>query len=229
MSQPLPLHAEYLLVCTDATGHRLLDSERFKAGLAGSAVVELALQEALIIEGAGRRARFRATGADIDPSLTEALERADGRSPRDAVERIGGSKTLRDRAGDLAEATFAQLEQLEAVTRVEGKTLGIFPTIRWVERNPELRREIVTRLSAAIASPEAPDRRTSSLIAITHAVGVLTKVVRDVDKRTVRARGKRIADENWGGDAVAQAIKQVEAATIAAITASTSAAFIASN
>jgi hypothetical protein len=225
----LPLHAEYLLICTDATGHRLLDSVRFKAGLAGAAIVELALQEALVLEGTGRRARFRATGADIDPSLAEALERADGRSPRDAVDRLGGSRSLRDRAGDLADATFTELERLEAVTRVEGKTLGIFPTTRWVERNPEPRREIVERLSAAIGSPDLPDRRTASLISIAYGVGVLTKVVRDHDKSSVRAHGKRISAEDWGGDAVAQAIKQVESATIVAIAASTTATFSGTN
>lgn len=218
----LPLHAEYLLMAVDATGHRRIDAEKFKAGLAGAAVVELALQEALVLEGEGRKARFRATGADIDPSLEESLQRADGRSPKDAVARIGGASSMRDRAGELAAATWAGLERLEAVQRVEGKALGIFPTTRWVERNPELRARLTERVTQALLAQAAPDRRTASLVSLLHATGLLAKVVRDpaLDRSSIRARGKRIADSDWGSDAVSRAIKDVEGAAMAAITAS---------
>lgn len=214
----LPLHAELLLIAHDPkSGKPRVDSTHFKAGLAGAAVIELALQEALRLDGEGNKAKLVANDADIDSSLAEVLARADGHTPKKAITRIGGGVTCHDRTGELRHATFGQLEARELGRLEEDKVLGIFPTRRWVEADTGMRESIVDRLRGAIASSDVPERRTACLVSITQAMGLLTKLLPDLDKKGLTARAKEIGEGDWGGDAVAKAIQDVEAAVTVAV------------
>lgn len=116
--------------CVRASGKRLVDDRRLKAGLAGAALLERNLQEALALEGDGKEARPRSSGADVAPELVPLLARADGYAPRKAVARIGGAESFKDRAGDLRDATWNRLESSALVRSQEHKVMGLFPTTR---------------------------------------------------------------------------------------------------
>ncbi|WP_347350752.1 GPP34 family phosphoprotein [Intrasporangium sp.] len=220
MTSRLPLHAEFLLLAhDDRSGRPLIDSTHLKAGLAGAAVTELTLQEALRLEGDGRSARLHATGRAVAPELEEALARADGRSPKDAVARIGGGRSWRDRAGHLEAATLAGLEGAGVGVRGEQTVLGVFHRKVWREQDPAVEREIVERLRNAVRATGEPDTRTAVLVSLLSATGLLRKVLPEQDKRVLAARAKEISAGQWGGQAVATAIQEVEAAVVAAVVA----------
>lgn len=224
MSRQLPLHAEFaLLVHDDATGRVLVDSTKLKAGIAGAAVVELTLQGALRLEGEGRRARLHGTGQTVAPELGEALARADGQSPKNAVARIGGGSSFTDRAGRLLDATLADLERAEVGSRDQERILGIFPRQVWRERDPRLEQAILERVRQAIDGA-VPDERTAALIALLHATGLLRKLFPELDKRALSARAADISAGGWGGDAVRKAVEEVQAAVTAAVIAAGAAA-----
>lgn len=214
---PLPLHAELLLLAHDpATGRRLVDAQRLKAGLAGAALLELNLQEALRLEGTGRAARLRATGADVHPDLLEVVRRADGHAPKKAVARIGGAETFVDRGGQLRDATWRSLEAAGLVRSEEGRTLGLFPTHRRVQTT-SARSTSLDALRRALAPTAQPDLRTAGLVAVAHATGLLGRLVPELGRKQLAARVAELAEGGWSGDAVAKAISDVQVAVVAAV------------
>lgn len=212
----LPLHATFLLLSHDPeTGRKLIDSQHLKAGLAGAALLELSLQEALRVEGSGKGARLHSTGADVEPALLEVLRRADGYAPKKAVARIGGAETFVDRGGRLRDATWDSLEAAGLVRSEDDRVMGVFPTRRRVQRTAT-RAESIDTLRRALTSTVQPDIGTSSLVAVAQATGLLVKLCPELDKKRISLRAKEIAEGGWGGDAVARAISDVQAAIVTA-------------
>lgn len=213
MTNQLPLHAEYLLLAhDDDSGRPLVDGLHLRAGLAGAAITELALQGALRLEGEGRSARLHATGQTVAPELAEVLARADGQSPKNAVARVGGGQSWRDRAGELQAATLSSLERSGVGLRDEETVLGVFHRKVWREKDPAVEHEIVERVRSAVHSSGDPDTRTAALVSLLNAVGLLRKVLPEEDKRSLEARAKQISEGDWGGTAVRKAIEEIQAA-----------------
>ncbi|MDN5769100.1 MAG: GPP34 family phosphoprotein [Humibacillus sp.] len=75
----------------------------------------------------------------------------------------------------------------------------------------------IEAIRGALNSPAQPDPRTSGLVAVVAATGLLPKVVPEMGKRQVTARATVIAEGGWGGDAVAKAISDVQAAIVAGV------------
>jgi hypothetical protein len=220
----LPLTDELLLLMLDdENGKLMVDSTKRKAGMAGAAVLQLVLDGALDLEpGDPKKARLVAVAGrhPASPVLAEALERAAGQKPKGAVARIGGASDWKHRAGDIQEAGLAELVEAGIVELTEGRTLGVFPTRRWVLRRPEVEREITDRIAAVLDGAE-PDQRTAALVTLAGAVDVLPKVFPDLGKKAIRSRVKDIESLRWGGEAVMAAVNEVQAAVVAAIVATT--------
>lgn len=213
----LPLHAALLLLAHDpASGKRLIPEGHLKAGLAGAGLLELNLQEALALEGDGKEARLRSSGADVAPELVPLLARADGFTPTKAVARIGGAESFKDRAGDLRDATWNRLESDGLVRSHEDRLMGIFPTTRRVQLTTA-RSGRVEAIRGALTGSNQPDPRTSGLVAVVAATGLLPKLVPEMNKRQRKERARQIADGGWGGDAVAKAISDVQSAIVAGV------------
>lgn len=192
MTRPLTVEV-LLLALGDANGKPLVDSTSLKALVAGAAIVDLA----------------------------EVADLSHDRKPRDAVARIGGVSAWKDRAGGLQQAFLDDLVREGVLTHVQGRALGLFPTNAWPLARPEVEREILDRVRAAVVTGTEPDTRTSPLVALLHAVDLLPTLFPDQRKRDLRARGKAIAEADWGADAVRKAVKDVQAAVTAAIVATT--------
>jgi hypothetical protein len=225
MDVRLPLHAEFLLLAhDDETGRPLIDGTHLKAGLAGAAISELALQGALRLEGDGRSARLRASGEGVAPELVEALERADGQSPKNAVARVGGAQSWRNRAGELETATLEELERAGLGEQDEESAFGLFHRKLWREKDPSAEREIVDRLRAALHTDGEPDARTAVLVSLLAATGLLRKVLADEDRRTLSERAKEISAGTWGGEAVRQTIQEIQAAVVVSVISGSGAA-----
>ncbi|HET7800608.1 MAG TPA: GPP34 family phosphoprotein [Humibacillus xanthopallidus] len=222
LARPLP--TELLLLMLDDEGRLRVDSTKRKAAVAGAAVLQLVLDGVLELEPAeSRRARLVATpGAARRQSwlLDEVRERAVGRTPKEAVARIGGASDWRGRAKDIQESVLEELATAGVLERVEHGHLGVFRSTRWLVRRPEVRSAIVTRIATALDGAR-PDAHTAALIGVLNAVDLLPRLFPQRDKKVMRNLAVHVGELGWGADAVSEAIKQVEAAVTAAVVVST--------
>ena len=146
----------------------------------------------------------------------------DQRKPKDAVARIGGASDWRGRAKDIQESVIQELAAAGVVEPVTATHLGVFKSTGWLVRRPEVESDITTRIAAVLDGGQ-PDAPTAALISIVTAIDLLPKIFPQRDKKTMRRRAKQIGELGWGGEAVAQAIKEVQAAVAASVIASTAA------
>ncbi|MFI5782559.1 GPP34 family phosphoprotein [Nocardia sp. NPDC051570] len=217
-----------LLALDDNNGKRLVDNTRLGAALAGAALVELTSEGVLRLTGPDdpghKPGRLVVTDRRPDDArLAGLLDVVDGRKPKDAVAKVAGFGSWRDRSKDFKQALLADLVDAGYLTEQRGKLLGVFPTTVWKSANPAGEAEIVARVRAAVAGQRLDDR-TAALTSILYAVGLLPKVVPDIDKRTVERRGKEISDSGWGGPAVRKAVQEIQATTAVVIVSATVAA-----
>lgn len=225
-----PLIVEFLLLALDdATGKPLVDSTRLKAAVAGAAIVDLTFDGALRLTAAGdprfRPGRLVRTSQPVaDPLRAEVVDLVHDRKPKDAVARIGGASAWKDRAGGLKESVLAQLTAEGVLRHESGKVLGLFPTNAWPLARPEVEREVTDRVRAVVVHGVQPDQRTAALVALVHSVDLLPRLFPDQPKRDVRARGKQVAEGDWGSEAVAKAIQEVQVAVMTAVMVSTTVA-----
>lgn len=222
-----PLTAEFLLLALgDEDGRPRVDSTKLKAAIAGSAIVELTLDGALRLTEPGdpehRPGRLVRTTRHVgDPLLAEVARLSHDRKPKDAVGRIGGVSAWKDRAGSLKDAVLTDLAAEGVLRREQGKVLGLFPTTSWPLADPGVEREVLGRVRETVVGGVEPDERTAALVALLHSVDLLPKLFPDQPKREIRARGKAVADGDWGAEAVRKAVQDVQTAITASIVAST--------
>lgn len=215
----LPLTAELLLLLhDDETGKALVSAQNRRAVTAGAAVTELALDGMLVLDAnaPARRARLRRVDGARPPShLADALDRADGQRPKDAIARIGGFQDFRLRADAIRDAVMGHLAEAGTVEAVEPRALRLVGP-RWPLRRPEVEKPIRHRLEAALDGDE-PSARTASLLALTHAGELLPKLFPARDKKTDARRVKEVAETAWHGDAVSAAIAEINTVMMSAV------------
>ncbi|GAA5063186.1 GOLPH3/VPS74 family protein [Nocardia callitridis] len=217
-----------LLALDDDTGKKLVDSTRTSAALAGAALVQLTVEGALRLterdDPDHKPGRLVSTGKRAtDPRLADLAEVAHGRKPKDAVGKVVGYGKWRSRAKNLQDALLHDLADGGYLTEDKSKALGLFPVTSWKSANRRAKSEIVQRVAAAIADTEQPDDRTSALISILEVVKLLPKLLPEVDKKTLKQRGKQISEGEWGGPAVRKAIQHIQSVNTAIIVSTTTA------
>ncbi|MGG5258765.1 GOLPH3/VPS74 family protein [Phycicoccus avicenniae] len=220
----LSLTDELLLLVLDPTSGRLgLDSTTLKAAVGGATVAGLVLDGALALDGTGKRARLRRTGTaePTDPRLLEALGTADGRTPKDAVSKLGGAGAWRDRAGPLRDLSLGSMTASGVLRAEEGKVLGLFPRTRWTVTDAALVDGLRGRVAAALGDgAPPPDARTATLVALLAATGRLTTVT-GLPKREATRRAEAVTRGDWAAPAVRAAVQEVNAGIMAAVVAAT--------
>ncbi len=211
---------DLMLLLLDASGRPRTDSTRLGLGLAGALMLELALRERVGVTQPGGgvkpgRVVVHDAAPTGDPILDDALrvfaERA-GRKPQDVLPKV--AKGLRERV-------LARLVERGAVTHVEGRVLGIFPTHSWPATHAHGADPYPDAIRSVLVQGRTPTEREAALICLLQAVDRIPAVVGEVGlpKRELRSRAKEISLGNAAGVAVRKAIEAVEAATMAAITA----------
>ena len=217
-----------LLLTDDESGRLLVSASEADVALGGAQLIELTLAGRVDLtgEGEGRKGRLvvRDGSRFGDPLLDEALGvvvRLEGKKPDAVVGPLG--KKLRDR---LYERLAAQ-----GVLRSErGKVLGVFPTQKWPAADAAHERQLRAQLEQALLIGLPPQERVAALVSLLQALRSVAKVVppkqHGVSKRDLERRAKEIAHADWGSAAVRKAVDAMAAATMAAVTAATSAAVI---
>ncbi len=215
----LPLTAELLLLLhDDETGKPLVSAQKRRAVTAGAAVTELALDGMLVLDANApkRKARLRRVDGATPPShLADALDRADGHRPKDAIARIGGVQDFRLRADAIRDAVMGHLADAGTVESVEPRALRLVGP-RWPLRRPEVEEEIRGRLETVLRWGE-PSPRTAALLALTHAGELLPKLFPGRDAKADARRAKEVAETEWHGDAVSAAIAELTTVMMSAV------------
>jgi hypothetical protein len=214
-----------LLLTEDGTGKPLVDGTRRDIAVAGAIIAELATAgrlQAVTSPGLFSRTALRVVDTTPlgDDVLDEGLRRAAGpgsASPTAVLDRI--RKGLRERL-------YERLAARGVLRAEEHRVLGIFPTTAWPALDPERENEVRRGLTEVLATGRTATAREASLVALLLAVDAVPKVVTGtgLPRRELTARAKQVAAGDVGGEAARRAVEAVQAAMIAAVTASGAAA-----
>ncbi|MFF3288140.1 GPP34 family phosphoprotein [Streptomyces sp. NPDC003023] len=120
-------------------------------------------------------------------------------------------------------ATIGSLRERGLVAEEEHKVLGLFPVKRYPEADGSTERELRERLSAVVLHDAAPDDRTAGLVALIHCAKLHRLAFPDVPRKQITPRMTEIADGQWAGASVREAIRNMQAAMVA-VTVATSVA-----
>jgi hypothetical protein len=205
-----------LLLMDNATGKAVLDRTRLERALAGAVLVELAMAERLAPAPPGGdvkpgRIVVRDAAPLGDGLLDEALARLAGKPsrPARAVEKL---------VKGLRQAVLTRLVEAGLVREEHRRVLGVFPTTAWPALRPEHEARVRSALRAVLVDGVAPDARTAALVALLTAVDAVPKVLPVADRRALVRRARAVAQGDWAGRAVREAVDAINAAVVVVTT-----------
>jgi hypothetical protein len=210
----------FLLAINDAKGTLVRSvSGYLRYGLAGAVLADLALRERLAIDEK-KRIVVREGPLTGDALLDETVEQLQtwerARRATGWINRLGKRK-LQSRVAD-------RLIEQGVLTRDNKRFLWVIPYATYPQqaalgRPSTEKREIKQRLRASILGSELPDARTLALLSLVRATRMI-RLVFTPDERTAAARQiKGLVKEDVFGQAVAEVLEDIDAATAAAVKA----------
>jgi hypothetical protein len=218
-----------LLLMDDDSGKPVVEGTQLDLALAGAVMLDLVTAGRLDVSGPGEEVRpgrlvVRDASPVEDAVLDAALQALVGRrpaKPKDALPVL--RKGLRPR---LLDALVAR-----GILRAEeGRVLGVFPTHRWPAVDSAHEDRVRAGLVEVLVSGRDPQPREAALVSLLFAVDRVAKVLGDAGAglggRELKRRAKAVADGEFAGAAVRQAVQAAQAAvvaSVAAVTAATSA------
>lgn len=211
-----------LLLTDDVSGKPVVDGTRLDLALAGAVLLDLATAGRVDVAGPGEpvkagRLVVRDPRPTDDPVLDEGLRRivtTGPKKPENVVPVL---------AKQLRPAIFARLVHHGMLRAVEGRVLRIFPTTSWPAVDPTHENQLRAALHDVLVVGRTPTPREAALVALLQAVDQVPTVLRGtgVPKGELRRRAKAVAQGGFADAAVRRAVEAVNAATTAAIVAST--------
>ncbi|UYQ63947.1 GOLPH3/VPS74 family protein [Streptomyces peucetius] len=121
-------------------------------------------------------------------------------------------------------ATIDSLRERGLVAEEQHRVLGLFPVRRYPEADGAAERELRERLASVVLHDAAPDDRTAGLVALIHSAKLHRLAFPDLPRKQVAPRMTAIADGQWAGESVREAIRNMQAAMVAVTVATTVAA-----
>ncbi|MFD0402478.1 GPP34 family phosphoprotein [Kitasatospora sp. NPDC059811] len=192
--------------------------------VAGGFLADLALAGRVVVDDG------RLTVTDRTPTGEPLL---DGRLDRLAewAERKGAGKAkpaewlAKDQPTAIRD-TVQRLCERGLVVEERHRALGLFPVRRYPEADGSVERALRARLAAVVLDGAEPDVRTATLIALLHTARLYKVAFPEQPRKQVEPRFAEIAEGDWAGESVGQAIRNMQAAVaaIAAVTIATTAA-----
>jgi hypothetical protein len=206
------LAQELVLLGLDDAGRVAGRNPGFDFALAGAVLLDLAL--AGKIDVVDKRVvpldRQRFGDAVLDEALDSIRQSRRQRRPKDWIPRL---------ARGLRKRVLAQLVREGAVRIETVHLLRIFPSVRYPVIDPPLVAGVRRRVDAAVRGGGQPDPRTAALCSLLASASLDRRLFPDLPRRELRRRLDEIAQGNWASAAVRQAVRDVQAATAAAVTA----------
>ena len=209
-----------LLLLDDEGGKPLVDSTRLPRVLSGAVLMELATEAAIRVADEGESVKkgrlvvepARRPGDPLLAGAYDVIAGAKPMKPQGAVEKL--SKGVK---GEV----FARVREQGWVAEESEKVLGIFSRTRWPARDASRERAVRDELRNALIEGVEPTPRTAALISLLSAVDAVPKVFPDADRKALKKRAREIAEGDWAGKAVRQAVDAVNAALMTAVMAAT--------
>ena len=216
----LNLPQAFLLLATnDKDGTPEVPMYALRTTLAGAILAELELIGAIGLQGK----RVRATGTAPQTDFQHELELIRGKSrphtPKRWVSMLEGRAEV--------QRVYEGMAALGIVEHVGERRLGLFRTVRYPEKDHAAEAALLKKIQAALsgsppdaaatdvgtpapAKPDAkvPDARTTALIALLQAAGLLGKLVPAADK----TRASELAKDYWPSRAVEDELRMIRLA-----------------
>ncbi|SFT53518.1 GPP34 family phosphoprotein [Arthrobacter sp. ov118] len=221
MNAEMPMVAElnlpqaFLLLATnDQDGTPEVPMYALRTTLAGAILAELDLIGAIGLQGK----RVRATGTAPQTDFQHELELIRGKSrphtPKRWVSMLEGRAEV--------QRVYEGLAALGIVEHVGERHLGLFRTVRYPEKDHAPAAALLKKIQAALSAapsdagtPDStgtdagtPDGRTTALIALLQAAGLLSKLVPAADK----IRASELAKDYWPSHAVEDELRMIRLA-----------------
>ena len=141
------------------------------------------------------------------------MGRKQGKKPKNVVAALGRH---------LRTPLYQRLAAAGTLRPQDAKFLGVLPSRRWPTEDAREEAAVRADIAHALRTGTADDPELATLVSVLRALDVLDKVVDLGDlgltKRQARDRAQSIAEGDWAGEAVRQAIDTMNAAVIAATT-----------
>jgi hypothetical protein len=208
-----------LLLTDDRTGKLVAPANQVDLALGGALLVELALAQRVDVAGEHssiRKGRLLVTDGSpaSDALLDDALallQEKQGKKPKDVVPALG--KGLRARL-------HARLAAQGILHEENGKILRLFPTHRWPSSDAAPEESLRALLAEALRDGTTDDPHVAALVSLLHALKATPKVVHPaavgITKNEMNANASKIAQGNWGSEAVREALDAMLTSVIAA-------------
>ncbi|MGH3915945.1 MAG: GOLPH3/VPS74 family protein [Pseudonocardiaceae bacterium] len=111
----------------------------------------------------------------------------------------------------------ASLVDRGVLTEQRSKFLGLFPSTRFPEANPEPERALRSRLRAVLLGERAPTTSDALLLGLLVPLDLVGSLVDSDQRRTAKKWAKEIADGGIAGTAVSDAVRDIQSAVMVAV------------
>ncbi|OII26761.1 GOLPH3/VPS74 family protein [Curtobacterium sp. MCBA15_013] len=214
MAEQLTVPQAFALLQIESDGRKSTDVQTLDAGLAGAVLADLALRGVVSLQdGFVAVVNGAAIGDPVLDGVVGTIAAAD--KPRKAkwwITRIG-KRPLRD-------DVFAGLIARGLITLEQGKTLGIFPTTKYPERDGGPEALLRAGIGDVLAGRAEPTPFAAAVIGLLDATSTLRKQFGKVDRALV----KEVTSGGWASPAVKAVLEDIQTAAIMATVAASTAA-----
>lgn len=204
----------FLLTHDDESGKASMTALASDNAYAGALLLDLAERGAVRLEGDHVMVTGDATGDALLDDVRETLSGDEPRSVSAWISRLPGRlKHLRDRVGE-------SLVRRGVLEEQRGKVLGMFPTTRWPERDPEPERAVRAGLHDVLVRGVTPTAHQAMLVVLVQTQALVPKLVAKDERRTAAATAERLAADAKAGRlfsaSVTEAINDIQSAVLLA-------------
>ncbi|PKR76784.1 hypothetical protein CEY16_13270 [Halalkalibacillus sediminis] len=200
-----------LLTLNDKGKVKMSSSTGIRYGLAGAILMELALLEKVEVDK--NRVILIDDQLTGDPVLDGALANMK-EIKKTKKAKFWVNKLAKKKYQDLV---FRSLVEKDIVENVEEKILGIFPTKRYPIKDIETQNHLEQDLRAFILKEEVPEERTLLLVGLLNTCKITNHIFAKDERKEARRQIEKIMKSDLISKSVSDAVKSVEAATIAAM------------
>ena len=209
-----------LLATNDEDGEPVVPQSVLRPAVAGAILAELDLLGAIGLQGKYVRATGTAPQSDFQHQLDLIREKSRPHTPKRWVSMLESRAEVH--------RIYEGMASLGIVDHVGERHLGLFKTTRYPEKDYAPETALLQKIQTALSRPppdaaepdSAPfdsgtaDPRTTALIALLHAAGLLEKFFPAADQSLVR----ELAKNHWPSRAVADELRMIKMAEAEAAT-----------
>jgi hypothetical protein len=188
-------------------------------GLIGAILMDLSAEERIVIEGG--RIKVRSTNSHLPEPHRVILKKIQETSKLKKVKTwISRFSQL---PGKYRKAIQVELER-KAIMRIERKRFLFFPYLQTTLIKTSLREQMIRELRGIIFGNQKPDKETSMLLGLVQACRMHKVICKDrMEMKACKVKLKEIIESDVISGGVDKVIREMHAAVIGAVVASTAA------